>query len=76
MLYLYIWGQKASPITVGASFREGIETSLWLNSELLVMSEVPQGWILAPILFNIFTNNPHDGIECTLIKFAAHAVLG
>lgn len=50
-------------------------TYLWLNSELPVMSEVPQGRILAPILFNIFTNNLHDEIEGTLIKFAVYAML-
>ncbi|KAK4832278.1 hypothetical protein QYF61_021677 [Mycteria americana] len=32
----------------------------------MVMTEVPQGFILGPILFIIFLNNLNDGIECTL----------
>lgn len=76
MRYLLIWSQKASAITVGASFRGDIETSLRLTSKILVMSEVPQGWILALILFNIFTNGLHDGTEGTIIKSADHAMLG
>lgn len=32
----------------------------------MVMVEVPQGFILDPILVIIFLNNLNDGIECTL----------
>ena len=34
------------------------------NSEMVIM-EVPQGFILSPILFIIFLNNLNDGMACT-----------
>lgn len=72
MKYLYVWGQKASTITVRAGFREDFR-AFPLFKEWVTCHKISSS--LALILSEIFTKNLHDGIKCMRIKFTDHVVL-
>ena len=41
-----------------------------MSKQRPVVSSIPRGLVLGPVLFNIFVGNMDSGIQCTLSKFA------
>ena len=74
--------QKLKKIYIPTTFINWIESFLKGRTQIVsvegrtsfaapVLSGVPQGCVLAPLLFNIYTNDLSDGIEnCRILKFA------
>ena len=47
-----------------------VAVSCSMSKWKLVVSGIPQGLVLGPVLFNIFVGDTDNGIKCTLNTFA------